>query len=180
VKRATLRNWFGSSPASTDSGYQACWSGVRGWPRRLRRCATAATPPKESSWSSAFRNYAGPQHFCLFRGFSSAWVPGSVLGSLPSGVRAFSSGSSLASPGFRASFVLRDSGHSKGESPARFDRYRRAVSYYRRSDVRKRSGAVASTSARRPERRSNRPQRSLRRQRRTAQREVGRAVGPAG
>ena len=94
--------------------------------------------------SSALRNYAGPQHFCLFRGMCSAWVPGSVLGSLPSGVRAFSSGSSLASPGFRASFVLRDPGHSKGESPARFDRYRQTVSYCRKSDAKKRTGAVAS------------------------------------
>jgi hypothetical protein len=42
-------------------------------------------------------------------------VPGSVLGSLPSGDRAFSSGSVLASSGFRASFVLRDHGHIKGE-----------------------------------------------------------------
>ena len=29
--------------------------------------------------SSALRKYAGPQHFCLFRGMCSAWVPGSVI-----------------------------------------------------------------------------------------------------
>ena len=43
-----------------------------------------------------YRNYAGPQHFCLFRGMCSAWVPGSVLGSLIREIRAFSSGSALA------------------------------------------------------------------------------------
>ena len=62
-----------------------------------------------------FRNYAGPQHFCLFRGMCSAWVPGSVLGSLIREIRAFSSGSALASPSFRDSFVLRDRGHIKGQ-----------------------------------------------------------------
>ena len=46
------------------------------------RCASTATPPKGPSWPSALHNYAGPQHFCLFRGMCSAWVPGSVLGSL--------------------------------------------------------------------------------------------------
>jgi len=29
---------------------------------------------------SAFRNYAGPQHCCHYRGYDSAWVPGTVLG----------------------------------------------------------------------------------------------------
>ena len=43
-----------------------------------------------------YRNYAGPQHFCLLRGMCSAWVPGSVLGSLVWENRAFSSGSALA------------------------------------------------------------------------------------
>jgi hypothetical protein len=42
------------------------------------------------------RNYAGPQHFCLYSGMCSAWVPGSVLGSLIREIRAFSSGSVLA------------------------------------------------------------------------------------
>jgi hypothetical protein len=78
------------------------------------RCASTAAPPKGPSWPSALRNYAGPQHFYLFRGMCSAWVPGSVLGSLAWENRAFSSGSTLASPGFRASFVLRDHGHIKG------------------------------------------------------------------
>jgi hypothetical protein len=26
------------------------------------------------------RNYAGPQHFCHYRGYDSAWVPRTVLG----------------------------------------------------------------------------------------------------
>jgi hypothetical protein len=29
---------------------------------------------------SALRSYAGPQHFCHYRGYDSAWVPGTVLG----------------------------------------------------------------------------------------------------
>src|SRR6476659_10015408 len=87
------------------------------------RCASSATPPKGSSWSSAFRSYAGPQHFYLFRGMCSAWVPGSVLGSLAWGGRTFSSGSALAAPGFRGSFVLRDYGHIKAQLRASHDRY---------------------------------------------------------
>jgi len=34
VKRAAIRNWFGSPPASTELGYQACDVGCVGWPRR--------------------------------------------------------------------------------------------------------------------------------------------------
>jgi hypothetical protein len=75
----------------------------------------AAAPPKGPSTPSIFRNYAGPQHFCHYRGCDSAWVPGTVLGYPISGDRAFSSGSILASPGFRASFVLRDHGHIKSQ-----------------------------------------------------------------
>ena len=70
-----------------------------------------------------YRNYAGPQHFYLFRGMCSAWVPGSVLGSLIREIRAFSSGSALASPSFRDSFVLRDRGHIKGQIATTPDRY---------------------------------------------------------
>jgi hypothetical protein len=40
----------------------------------------AATPPKGPSMPSSLRNYAGPQHFCHYRGYDSAWVPGPVLG----------------------------------------------------------------------------------------------------
>ena len=29
---------------------------------------------------STLRNYAGPQHFCHYRGYDSAWVPRTVLG----------------------------------------------------------------------------------------------------
>ncbi len=125
AKRATFRNDSARRPlARTPVTKRAWW--VAWVTSASLRCATTATPPKGSSWSSALRNYAGPQHFCLFRGMCSAWVPGSVLGSLTSGDRAFSSGSALASPGFRASFVLRDPGHSKGQLPATRDRYRSA------------------------------------------------------
>ena len=67
-----------------------------------------ATPPKGASTLSAVRNYAGPQHFCHYRGYDSAWVPGTVLSVLGSGDRPFSSASTLASPGFLVSFVLLD------------------------------------------------------------------------
>jgi hypothetical protein len=40
----------------------------------------AATPPKGPSTPSTLRNYAGPQHFCHYRGYDSAWVPGTMLG----------------------------------------------------------------------------------------------------
>jgi hypothetical protein len=82
----------------------------------LLRCLPTATPPKGPSGPSALRNYAGPQHFCHLRGCDSAWVPGTVLGHPASGDRAFSSGSILALPGFRDSFVLRDFGHIKSQS----------------------------------------------------------------
>jgi hypothetical protein len=75
----------------------------------------AATPPKGPSKPSAVRNYASPQHFCHYRGCDSAWVPGTVLGRPASGDRSFSSGSILASPSFRESFVLRDPDHIKGQ-----------------------------------------------------------------
>ncbi len=39
-----------------------------------------ATLPKGPPTPSTFRNYAGPQHFCHYRGYDSAWVPGTVLG----------------------------------------------------------------------------------------------------
>ncbi len=114
VKRATLRTDSARRPlARTPVTKRALW--VAWVASASLRCASTATPPKGSSWPSALRNYAGPQHFYLFRGMCSAWVPGSVLGSLASGDRAFSSGSVLASPGFRGSFVLRDRGHIKGQ-----------------------------------------------------------------
>jgi hypothetical protein len=39
-----------------------------------------AGPPKGPSTPSTVRNYAGPQHFCHYRGYDFAWVPGTVLG----------------------------------------------------------------------------------------------------
>jgi hypothetical protein len=70
---------FEPPPASTELGYHACISGCAGG---LGDLATrlAATPPKGSSAHPAFRNYAGPQHFCHYRGYDFAWVPGTVLG----------------------------------------------------------------------------------------------------
>ena len=122
AKRATFRIDSARRPlARTPVTKRAVW--VAWVASASLRCASTATPPKGSSWSSALRNYAGPQHFCLFRGMCSAWVPGSVLGCLASGDRAFSSGSALASPGFRGSFVLRDPGHIKGQLRATRDRY---------------------------------------------------------
>lgn len=40
----------------------------------------AVAPPKGPSMPSAVRNYADPQHFCRYRGYDSAWVPGTMLG----------------------------------------------------------------------------------------------------
>lgn len=58
----------------------------------------AVAPPKGPSMPSAVRNYADPQHFCRYRGYDSAWVPGTMLGAR-SGDRTFSSGSSLGLTG---------------------------------------------------------------------------------
>ena len=59
-------------------------------------------------------NSAGPQRFCHIAA-CSAWVPVNHAGPLGSGVRTFSSGTSLASPNVRSSFVLRDVRHSKSQ-----------------------------------------------------------------
>src|SRR6185312_11084106 len=71
---------FGPPPANTELGYQAyiVWAAWDG----LGDLATlpAATPPKGLSMPSTYRNYAGPQHFCHYRGCDSAWVPRTVLG----------------------------------------------------------------------------------------------------
>ena len=45
----------------------------------------------------------------------SAWVPGSAPDGPDWEIEIFSSDSTLASPGFRASFVLRDRGHIKAQ-----------------------------------------------------------------
>ncbi|MDT5009162.1 MAG: hypothetical protein QOH57_779 [Mycobacterium sp.] len=73
-------NRFGSPPASAETGYQACNMGLRGLASASLRCASTAALPKGLSCCSLFRNYAGPQHFCLYAA-CSAWVPGSALGS---------------------------------------------------------------------------------------------------
>jgi hypothetical protein len=71
---------FESPPANTDLGYQACISGAAWVASALLRHFWLQTPPKGPSLPSIFRNYAGPQHFCHYRGYDSAWVPGTVLG----------------------------------------------------------------------------------------------------
>jgi hypothetical protein len=81
MKRATFRNYSARRPlARTPVTKRAVW--VAWVASASLRCASTATPPKGPSWPSALRNYAGPQHFYLFGGMCSAWVPGSVLGSL--------------------------------------------------------------------------------------------------
>ena len=79
----------------------------------------------------AFRNSAGPQRFCLYGGMCSAWVPVIRARTPDLGDHTFSSGVVLALPSFRASFVLRDRGHSKYQSGANPDRYGAVLSYRR-------------------------------------------------
>ena len=95
------------------------------------RCATTAAPPKGLSTSFAFRNSAGPQRFCLYGGMCSAWVPVIRAGMPGLGDHTFSSGVALALPSFRASFVLRDRGHSKYQTAVNPDRYGAVLSYRR-------------------------------------------------
>lgn len=79
TKRATVRRISARRPLARDSVTKratlGCVGGLGGLAMR-----PAATLPKGPSKLSALRNYAGPQHFCLFRGCDSAWVPGTVLG----------------------------------------------------------------------------------------------------
>ena len=106
---------FGSPPASTDLGYHACICGLRGMASAILRRSRLQPHPKGRRHRFTLRNYAGPQHFCHYRGYDSAWVPGTVLGYPVPGDRSFSSGPILAVPGFRRSFVLRDPGHIKSQ-----------------------------------------------------------------
>src|SRR5215472_16340351 len=71
---------FGPPPANTELGYQACISWVAWVGIGDLATLPVATPTKGPSTPSVFRNYADPQHFCHYRGYDSAWVPGSVLG----------------------------------------------------------------------------------------------------
>ena len=90
--------------------------GLRGWPRRSRD-ALRPNSTQGATGPSAFRNYAGPQHFCHLRGVlrvgarNRAGLPGS-------GDRTFSSGAALAAPSFRNSVVLRDARHIKSQIAA--------------------------------------------------------------
>jgi hypothetical protein len=122
VKRATLRTDSARRPlARTPVTKRAPVGCVGDLGVLSMRCGCC--PTQRAVVPSASRKYAGPQHFCLFRGMCSAWVPGSVLGSLNREIRAFSSGSALASPSCRGSFVLRDRGHIKGQKQRSPDRY---------------------------------------------------------
>jgi len=75
----------------------------------------AAAPPKGPSTPFTLRNYAGPQHFCHYRGCDSAWVPGTVLGCPCSGRQALLFWTDLGRTGLPESFVLRDPGHIKSQ-----------------------------------------------------------------
>ena len=113
MKRAALRYVFGSPPASTVSGYQACCAGCVGGLGVLHRVEKFA--PLGSLTSPAYaitqaRNTSAIIAAC------SAWVLGNHAGSLNSGDGTFSSDAILASPSFRDSFVLRDGRHSKGKA----------------------------------------------------------------
>ena len=102
TKRAAFRMRFGSPPASTDSRLPSVQRGLCGMASAWFAVRFDCRPhPRGRCCHSRFRNHAGPQHFCHYRGCGSAWVPGSVLGSLGREVEPFSSESTLALPGFR-------------------------------------------------------------------------------
>src|ERR1700687_3797360 len=75
----------------------------------------------------------------------SAWVSGIRAGLPRSGDRFFSSESTLALPGFRASFVLRDHGHIKSQFRGDTGSLLAAASNRGEGRVRKRNGAATST-----------------------------------
>ena len=156
-------NWFGSPPASTDSGYQAC-CGLRGWPRRLDDALRLQPHPRGRRGRPLFAITQARNTFAYFAALAprgcrdpcwAAWLR-EFEPSLPA--------RALASPGFRASFVLRDPGHSKGESPR--DLIVTPGCQLLRQRLRTRTDAAASRSARRPASGSHRPRRWLRRRRR--------------
>ena len=114
MKRATFRMNSARRPLARTSVTKRATVGCVGWPRRFCGAFRLQTPPKGSYMSFAFPQSRRPTTLLPYRGCGSAWVPGSVLGSLVWGVELFSSESTLASLGFRDSFVLRDPDHSKG------------------------------------------------------------------
>ena len=85
--------------------------GLRGWPRRLAlRCEVA---PLEGVRLRPLCAITQARNTFAIVAACSAWVLGNRAGLLSSGDGTFSSGATLASPSFRASFVLRDGRHSK-------------------------------------------------------------------
>lgn len=111
MKRAAFRNEFGAPPANTVTSYQACCVGCVGGLGVLH-CAAKWLHWREAGLrplraNTQARNTSANIAAC------SAWVLGNRAGSLSSGDGTFSSDAILASPSFRASFVLRDGRHSK-------------------------------------------------------------------
>jgi hypothetical protein len=115
MKRATIRNEFGSPPASTDHGYQACNMGYVGRPRRSYDALQLQPHPRGRRRCPHSRNSAGPQRFCLYaasapRGYRDLCQE--IRFGRPSLLFRLDLGHS---PDFRVSFVLRDPGHIKAQ-----------------------------------------------------------------
>ena len=110
MKRAAVRIASARRPLARTSGYQACsWGCVDGL--GVLRCAGTTTPSKGLSSSPLFaitqaRNTSASMRRAPRGCQGSRWESGS-------GDRPFSSDSTLAAPGFRGSFVLRDHRHIK-------------------------------------------------------------------
>lgn len=134
MKRATLRDPLASVTARrplaripvTKRAEVGCVGGLGVLTLRYGR-----NPTQGVVTSFAFRNSAGPQRFCLYRGLSSAWVPVIRARSVDSGDHTFSSGVALALSSSVHSFVLRDRGHIKYQTGVNLDRYEDALSYRR-------------------------------------------------
>jgi len=114
AKRATFRNHSARRPASTESRLPGVLCRLRWVASAFLRRAFGLEPTQRAVETVRIRNDAGPQHFCHYRGVLRVGA-GIRAGLSGSGDRSFSSGSILALPDHRASFVLRDAGHIKGQ-----------------------------------------------------------------
>jgi hypothetical protein len=106
---------FGSPPASTVCELPSVLGGLRGWPRRLCILPRVQRFGRSRLIRLELCNFAGPQHFCHLRGLLR------VGARIRAGCLAREVEPSLPvlpwpSPNFRASFVLRDSSHSKSKT----------------------------------------------------------------
>jgi hypothetical protein len=81
-----------SSRVCEGSGYHACVVGCVG-DLGVLAMRFDCSPTQRAVVAVRSSQLRRPQHFYLFRGMCSAWVPGSVLGSLAWENRTFSSGS---------------------------------------------------------------------------------------